>query len=192
MPYELVLREARQGDEKEVGENVFLDDLQADFPVYLFYYPAAMPDHAFETLLRQFGESTGPNLLVNMGRLNDPNFEKISRAFEIRSFPSVVLTANADLAALRNASISTYVRVDGKILDEADRAIERIQDLYLLFLKGDVAKAIEQAGRQDRADLARRVGKAIVAALTAIGHFVNEHDVTVSVLEGRFEIKKSG
>lgn len=192
MPYELVLYDARHDDTKAVGENVFLADLQADFPVYIFYYPSAMPDDVFENLLRRLGESAGPNLLVNMGRLNDPDFGKITRAFEVRSFPSVVLTAKADLAAPQDASMNAYVRLDGKFLDDPGRAIEHIQDLYLLFLKGDIARAIKRAGRQNRAELARRIGKAIATALTTIGRFVNEHDVTVSVLEGRFEIKKSG
>lgn len=192
MPYELVLHEAGLADAKAVGENVFLADLAADFPVYIFYYPSAMPDEALENVLRKLGESTGSNLFVNIGRLNDPDFAKITRLFEIRSFPAVVLTARADLAAPDDESMNAYVRFDGKALADPARAIEHIQNLYLLFLTGEIAKAIKQAGKQNRAELARRIGKFIVAAFTVIGRYINDHDITVSVLEGRFELKKSG
>ena len=192
MPYELVLHEVGLADTREVGENVFLGDLESDYPVYLFYYPPAMPDDALENLLRKLGESTGTNLFINMGRLNDPDFAKITRAFEIKSFPSIVLTARSDLAAPEDEAINAYVRLDGKILADPGRAIEHIQNLFLLFLTGEIAKAIKQAGRQNRAELARRIGKFIASALTTIGRYVNDHDVTVSILEGRFELKKSG
>ena len=78
MPYQLVLREPEEGSSKAVGENIFLANLPANFPVYAFYYPAEMPDSDFEKLLRTLGERTGENLFVNIGRLNDPQFDKIS------------------------------------------------------------------------------------------------------------------
>lgn len=192
MAYELILYETLQGDTKALGENVFLADLNAEYPVFAFYYPSEMPDHHFENLLRKLGEETGANLFVNIGRLNDPNFGKLASAFDITSFPSLVLTAVADLAAPEKPVTSAYVRLDGRMLADPERAIAHIESLYLLFLRGEIAEAIKKAGHQEKREIARIVGRFIASALTNLTTFIANHDLSISILQGSFEIKKSG
>jgi hypothetical protein len=191
MPYELILDETEQNGAKDVGDNVFLANLPADFPVYAFYYPAEMPDDELETLLRKLGDRTGTNLFVNIGRLNDPQFDKLVRVFQIKSFPSVIMTARGDLAGSDHDMLNAYVKLDGRLLANPERAIKFIEGLYLLFLKGDVAKAIRKAGHKNFTELARTVGKFVLTALTQIGTYIVDHDFSVSLVQGRFEVKKS-
>ncbi len=192
MTYQLVLDEAGQSGTKAVGDNVFLANLPVEFPVYAFYYPAEMPDSELEGLLRKLGGRAGNNLFVNIGRLDDPQLDKIARKFEIKSFPSVVVTAIADLAAPQSASVTAYVRLDGRVLSDPHRAITHIENLYLLFLRGSVAEAIKTARWTSKVELARRLGRVIRDGLRRIGSFVADRDLSVSILEGRFELKKSG
>jgi hypothetical protein len=70
-----VLTEPKGERTKDVGENVFLDDLSYSYKVYLFYYPSALPNEVLEDRLRRIGEMTGRNLFVNIGRLDDPHKE---------------------------------------------------------------------------------------------------------------------
>jgi hypothetical protein len=193
MPYQLVLREPEEGSSKAVGENTFLANLPANFPVYAFYYPAEMPDSDFEKLLRTLGERTGENLFVNIGRLNDPQFDKIVHKFEITSFPTLVMTAVAELAAAPNDELmSAYVRLDGRVIAKPDRAIKLVEELYLLFLQKDIARAIKKASRKSKTELARTISRHILAVLGKVGTYLTEHDFSVSILQGRFEVKKSG
>jgi len=188
MPYQLILQEAEEEATKAVGENIFLANLPAEFPVYALYYPAEMPDYDFENLLRTLGGRTGDNLFVNIGRLDDPQFDRIVRKFEITTLPALVLTAVADLAAPDDEFMNAYVRLDGRLIAKPDRAIKFVEDLYL---QGEIAQAIKRTSRNTKTELARAVGRHIIAALGKVGNFVAERDWSVSILQGRFEIKKS-
>jgi hypothetical protein len=190
--YQLVLREPGEDGTKAVGENVFLANLSSEFPVYIFYYPAEMPDPTFERQLRSLGDKTGNNLFVNIGRLDDPQLDKIVHKFELKSFPVVVVTAIADLAAPPDASLNSYVRLDGRLLKDPDRAIGHIESIYLLFLQGKVAEAIASTKWRSRLDLVRTIGTFFTDALGGLIGFVAERDLSVSILEGRFELTKSG
>jgi hypothetical protein len=191
LSYQLVLQETEQETMKAVGENVFLANLSAEFPVYAFYYPSEMPDLDFEELLRKLGERTGNNFFINIGRLDDPQFDKIVRKFDITSFPSLILTAVADLAAPENDLMNAYVRLDGRLIAEPKRAIKFVEDLYLLFLRGEIAQAIKRTNRRNKTELTRAVGQYILTALSKVGTFAAERDISVSILQGRFELKKS-
>ena len=152
-----------------------------------------MPDADFEKSLRTLGERTGENLFVNIGRLNDPQFDKLVRKFEITSFPALVMTAVADLAAAPDDELmSAYVRLDGRVMAKPDRAIKLVEELYLLFLRKDIAQAIKKASRKSKIELARTIGKHILAMLAKVGTYLAERDFSVSILQGRFEVKKSG
>lgn len=191
MPYQLILQEAGEDTAKAVGENIFIANLPANFPVYAFYYPAEILDPAFEDLLRKLGERTGDNLFVNIGRLNDPQFDKIVRKFGITTFPALVLTAVADLAAPEDELMSACVLLDGRLIAKPDRAIKFVEELYLLFLRGKIATAIRKAKRKNKLELVRTVGNFILTALGKLGTFVAERDWSVSIVQGRFEVKKS-
>ncbi len=190
MAYELVIQEAPG---KDVGDNVFLQNLPAEYKVYLFYYPGAMPDERLEKALRNLGEMTGKNLFVNIGRLNDPEHEKIVGRFEIKNYPVILITAVGSLAAPQGEFCSAYARLDSKrLLGSPERTVECVQELFNLFLRGEVAKAISQAKWKQRAELAAVLGRYITDALKGLKDFVASRDISISFLEGKFELKRSG
>ncbi|KAF5428645.1 hypothetical protein C5S39_10980, partial [Candidatus Methanophagaceae archaeon] len=101
MHYQLVLRELIDVEKgiKAVGENVFFDDLPSDCKVFALYYPAAVPNEDLENALRNLGNITGKNLFVNIGRLDDPNYDEIVDKFKIRNSPVIIVTAIDKLAS---------------------------------------------------------------------------------------------
>src|ERR1700751_2069955 len=99
MTFQLVLTEASTENRKDIGENVFFDDLDTDYKVYLFYYPGAMADRDLESRLRKLADITGKNLFVNIGRLNDKRHGQIVQRFDVKKYPVIILTAEATLAS---------------------------------------------------------------------------------------------
>jgi hypothetical protein len=190
MTYQLTLTELDTEPTRAVGDNVFLANLAAEYPVYIFYYPAEKPSEALEDGLRKLGRSAGNNLFVNMARLNDPQFDKITQAFEIKSLPAVVITAIATLAAPEGDNSNPYVRLDKKILS-SDDAMDHINHLYLLFLRGDVADAIKTHKWKTRLDLVKMLGEFFAGHLKGIVGYLASRDFSVSLVTGKFEVKKS-
>ena len=190
MSYELVLNET-DGGGKAGGENIFVANLPAEIPVYVFYYPAETRSPELERALRSLGERTGTNLFVNMGRLDDPQFNKIARAFDIKSLPAVVVTGIADLAAPTGETMNTYVRLDKKLLSSSETAIGHIEHLYLLFLRGEVAEAIKSNASMNRGELLKKLRQFFARAVKGLTGYLSSRDFSVSVLEGRLEITKS-
>jgi hypothetical protein len=192
MTFRLVLDDTQGAGEKDVGDNVFLANLPSEYPCYCFYFPGAMPDFDLEAALRAVGEEAGQNLFVNVGRLNDPNYGKMAKLFEIRSHPVIVLTAIATLASPATAKLNTYVRLDSaKLLNSPERTVQCVQRVYNLFLRGEVAKAIADAKWTQRIELASFVGQFFIKALQGLWDFISERDISFSVAEGKFELKKS-
>src|SRR5215469_8228738 len=105
-----------KGAAKDVGEDVFFDNLPADYKVFLFYYPAEMPDPRLESTLRRIGESAGKNLFLNIGRYDDPKYGWMVERFGIRAHPVIVITAVGDLASPKAGCATTFVRLDSKAL----------------------------------------------------------------------------
>ena len=149
MSYQLILSESRKEVGKDVGENIFLDNLPLEYKVYLFYYPGSMPNENLEERLKELGKITGKNLFVNIGRLNDPQYSKIKNKFQIRNFPVIILTAIDELASLNdgNSCYSTaYVRLDNKELFESIESMIRcVEKLFNLFIDRQIIEALKQA-----------------------------------------------
>ena len=193
MTYSLVLRPPLETvPTRAIGENVFLADLSSEYKVFAFYYPTAMRSPELETGLRSLGDLTGTNLFVNMGKLDDPALGKITTLFEIHKYPVIVLTATAELGGVPEHGISTYVRLDnGKLLADATRTVTLVQEIYGLFLRGDVADAISKAQWTQRTELLRAVAARITGGLIALGGFVADRDIKISLTQGSFELSKS-
>jgi len=193
MPYQLVLSEWSDEIAKNVGENVFIDSMSDDYKVYLFYYPGSMSNEALESKLRNIGDITGKNLLVNIGRLNDPKYYKIKNRFGIIDLPVIILTALEGLATVKTDTYysTAFVRIDDKrMLNSVDLTIKSVERLFNLFIGGEVAGAIEQ-GEQDTLEATlTRIKGIVVNGLKQIGEFLNERDITVSLIEGKFELKR--
>ena len=200
MPYNLVVESASSSGEehgrsgsKDIGANVFLADLPNQYPCYAFYYPGPMPDRELEQALRRLGDQTGQNLFVNIGRLNDPVYGKIANLFNITRTPAIVLTAIAPLAAPEGTDLNAYVRLDStNLLASAERTLKCVSQVFTLFLRGEVAKAISKGKWKQRSELLQIVGGCLRTALGSVWDFVSDHDVSVSLFEGRFELKRSG
>jgi hypothetical protein len=199
MRYSLVVRSAPAASEdddprhKDAGDNVFLVDLPRRYPCYAFYYPGPMPDRALEQALRDLADQSGQNLFVNIGRFNDPAYGKIANLFDITRTPVIVLTAIAPLAAAEGSNLNTFVRLDSPhLLASPERTVKCIAEVYTLFLRGDVAQAISMGQWKQRAELLSIVGRSIRTALGSLWDFVSDTDISVSLFEGRFELKRSG
>jgi hypothetical protein len=192
MAYQLVFAEPPAAD-KAVGDNVFLDDLPLSYKVYLFYYAGSMADEVLEKRLRELGDITGNNLFVNIGKLDDVKHDEIERRFEITKYPVIVLTATPDLASPPGSYLSAYARLDSDhLLNSPDQTIRCVQEVFNLFNQGKVAEAISRAEWRQRKEFLGWLSHFVVDAVKGILKFVNERDISVSVVEGKFELKRSG
>jgi hypothetical protein len=192
MNYQLILAEP-PGETKDVGENVFFADLPAEYKVYAFYYGGAMGNETLEARLRALGGTTGNNLFVNIGRLDDPKFDEIQKRFEIRKLPVIIVTAIDDLASPAGEYVTAFARLDSKsLLDAPDRTIECVQELFNLFLQGKVREAMTHAKWQQRKELLKGLTSFFAGPLKSLKDFMFERDISISVLQGKFELKKHG
>lgn len=197
MPYQLVLRELIDEGKgkgiKDVGENVFFDNLPSDCKVFAFYYPAAMPNEDLESALRNLGNIMGKNLFVNIGWLNDDKYEMITKHFDIKRFPVIIVTAIDKLASLPTEFSTTYVRIDSKeILNSPNLAIECVQTIFNLFIQGKISEARNQVKGYERDALISHLKGIITNALKGMRKFLGERDIIVSLIEGKFELRRSG
>ena len=192
MSYQLVLKIVDEKT-KEVGENVFFDNLPSDYKVYMLYYPRAMPNEDLESALRNLGNITGKNLFVNIGRLNDPNYEKIAKKFNIENLPVIIVTAIAKLASPSTEFSTVYVKIeDRRLLNSPNLAIECVQTLFNLFIQEKISEALSQHKKYKRDALISHLKDIITNALKGIWEFIKERDINVCLLEGKFELKRSG
>ena len=112
--------------------------------------------------------------------------------FEIRDYPVVVITAVAHLAASADRSFSAFVRLDDKrLLSDPARTADLAQRIFVLFLTGEVAKALSTAKSAQRKAGLRAVLNVITRALSQVARFIADRDITVSLATGTFELKKA-
>jgi hypothetical protein len=193
MPYRLVLSEHVEEKTRDVGENVFFDDLSSDYKVYMLYYPGAMPNQDLEDKLKSFGTITGANLFINIGRLNDPNYEKIRNKFNIKKLPVIIVTAIDELASAPGNFSTAFVRIDSKnLLNSPDRLMECLQQLFNLFIGGEISEAISEFKKDKLNVLVSQLKNMLKHAIKEIWEFIDERDISVSWIEGKFELKRSG
>jgi hypothetical protein len=193
MSYQLVLREPVGEKSKDIGENIFVDDLLDDYKVYLFYYPGAMPNYELENTLRNFGNITGKNLFVNIGRLNDPKYLKMRNTFSITNLPALIVTGVDGLAALKyeNYYSTAYVRLDNQRLQSIDLTIKSVERLFDLFIGGEISNALKEVEHEKRDMIVSHVKARVINALRQFAEYLSDKDISVSVFEGKLELKKS-
>jgi hypothetical protein len=194
MTQSLILRTAPDSAvTKDIGDNVYLSDMSADYKVFAFYYPSPMRDEELEAALRGLGELTGKNLFVNLGKLDDPALAKIIKTFEIDRFPVVVVTATSEFAGVDGEALTAFVRIDEPhLVTDASRLVTLVQELFGLFLRGEIAAAMAKAKRKQRFEIVRAVAATVGRALKGLGGFVADRDIKISLVEGSFELTKSG
>lgn len=185
MGYRLILYELDKMT-KKIGENVFLNNLPSDSEVYIMYYPGAMPDKELENRLRNLGESSGKNIFVNIGRLNDPSFKMIVNKFTIKSFPVIIVTANSRLASHPVIFETAYVKLDSKrLLRNLDLTIDCIQKLFLLFLQEEISEALKQPGIYDHEATIARLNGIVAGVLKNV-------EFSIEMLGGKLGVKCQG
>ncbi len=191
MSYELVLTEDPSREQgKAYGRNVFLQDLPEDSKVYLFYYPGAAISSALEDALRTLGETTGANLFVNVGRLDDPEHDKIVDTFGIRTYPVIVMTADSSLSSPDRIYATAFVRLDSKsLIASPERTVECVQKIFNLFLKGEILEAMSVGTWTQRTEMVRPVGDFVLKALKGVLDYIKEADISFSFVEGKLELK---
>lgn len=193
MPYKLILSELIDEKTRDIGENVFFDNLPCNYPVYVFYYPGAMPNEDLEGKLRNLGNMTGKNLFVNIGRLDDPNYGKIANKFNIKNLPVIIITAINKLSSPPTKFLTAYARIDSKgIINTTDLVIQCLQKLFNLFIQEKISEAMSQAKQDERDALISRLKGIVADALKGIWGFLKDRDISVSLVEGKFELKHSG
>jgi hypothetical protein len=180
---------------RDSKEDIFFDDLPIDYKVYLLYYSGPIRNKDIEGKLREFGNYAGKNLFVNIAKLNDPNYRTVVQQFKIKDLPSIIMTAIDTFAAIEynNYFSTVYVRLDNKqLLKDTDRTVDAIGKLFNIFISGKVLEALEQARLEERnANFSDLINK-LIKGLNAIGKFLKDFDVSISLLEGKFEIKGKG
>lgn len=200
MSYQLILAEPvdkgkEVGQAKDIGENVFFEGLSVEYKVYLFYYPSVMPNEDLENKLRNLGEITGKNLFVNIGRLNDPNYSKIKKKFEITNLPVIIMTGIDEVASIEDGIYysTAYVRLDNeKLLNSTDLTIKSLERLFNLFINQEIIEALKQAKKDGRNAIVSYIKDRMNVVLKGLGRYFSERDIAVSLFEGKFELKKSG
>jgi hypothetical protein len=192
MQYSLVFSDppAPGSGARDFGENVLFENLPAEYKVYAFYYPGDMADPALEQALRNLAETTGKNLFVNIGRLNDPQLDKIVTRFQVDHYPVIIVTADASLASAEGETVTAYARLDDKrLLKAPERAVECVRELFNLFLQGKVADAVARAKGRERAEMARAVGEFFLGALKPVAAFISNLELSFSLADGKITVK---
>jgi len=181
-----------RGD-KALGEHVLFENLPAAYRVYAFYYPGSARTEETEKVLRELGESTGPNLFVNIGMINDRQWDRIASRFQIRRLPAVVVTADPSLASCEGENSTAYARLDDeRLLPSGERTGRCVFELYNLFIQGKVAEAVSQAKSMQRAEKLRALGEFFRSALKPVGAWLAGIDqLTFSFAEVKIELKRS-
>lgn len=151
-----------------------------------------MPNDDLENKLRKFGNIIGKNLFVNIGRLNDPNYKKIASRFEIRDLPVIIITAIDGLASVKTERYYSTFFVDSKILlHSVDLTIKSIEQLFNLLIGVQISEALSQYRHDQRNAFLSKLKVVILNSLKVIAKFLSDRDISISLLEGKFELKRS-
>jgi hypothetical protein len=140
-----------------------------------------------ETKLRKLGEVAGTNLFVNIAKLDDPNYVKIVNKFNVKTLPTIIMTA-IDKLAFSPAEYSTaYVKIDDKrLLDSPELTFECIQKMFNLFIVGKISEAVREKNHDARISRFKGV---INDALKGIQGYLMKWDISFSFMGGKLEVK---
>lgn len=175
---------------KDIGENVFFNDLPFDFKVYILCYGGTGLNEELADKLRNLGNISGNNLFVNIAKLDDPNYNKIANTFEIKTFPTIIIIAINKLASSPKEHLTAYVKIDDKkLLNSPDLAIECIDRVFNLFIQGRISEAVKG---QSRCLISFRIKSVINEAFTGMTGYLKEWEISFSFITGTLEIKPAG
>jgi hypothetical protein len=173
---------------KEVGDNIFFNDLPHDFKVYLICYAGTKMNEELKSRLVSFGEMTGKNLLVNMSKLNDINYDKVRTRYDIISFPTIIITALSEIASPPEECSTAYIRIDNqKLLNSPDLAMDCIEKIFNLFIGGKISEAMGEFKSEMRK---LRITGFLKDALQNLKGFGKDWTISFGFLGARIELKR--
>lgn len=176
-----------------IGENVFIENLSSGYNVYVFYYPGMSQDEELEGKLGKLGLEEGNNLLVNIVKLHDPAYKKMTSTFGITKFPAIIVTGSEGIASLKSETefATVYVRLDSNdLLQDSDRTIETITQIFNLFNSGRIADTLQKGIHEKPDAIKSNIRSDIVNTLKHIKKFISDKDIEVSLLDGKFELRR--
>jgi hypothetical protein len=177
---------------RSVGEDVFFDNLNFDYKVFLFYYPAMVRNTILENKLREFGEISGNNLYVNISSLKDPKWNLISKTFNIKKTPVIIITGVNDYALNPDTPFNSYLKIDDHSLltsTTIDLAIQLISDIYQLFLLGNTGEAINRIKTSGRKIKVLNLLEKLKTGYNEVRIFLKDKDIELEVASVKLLLK---
>jgi hypothetical protein len=188
MSYQLVLTESVKT--KDIGENVFFDNLPTHYKVFILIYPGVNADKQLVEKLLEFGEQTGNNCFVNIAKLNDPSYNKVRKLFRIMTFPTIIVTARSELSSLQSENITAFVRIDNKSLFKSTEAtLACIEKMFNLFIDEKISEALKTKNRDQ---IFAEVRELFKYALKGLSGYLKEWDISFSFVTGTLVLKPRG
>jgi hypothetical protein len=127
-----------------VDRNVRLRGVPDDCRVYAFVFRQSKLDSRIKGELEAIGEEAGLNLFVGLWDMSDPNYIKMNEIFSLGKLPAVIMTADSSLSTVSDTE-NTFVRIDDeRLLEKPEEFSVLINQLYNLFLRGDITNAIKK------------------------------------------------
>lgn len=173
-------------------EGVYLGNVDADCSVYLFAFTGmSQLNPKLREELVKWGKGAGKNLFVGFWANDDKDFKKVRGSFGLKKFPAIVMTAEPKLAEMHNTSRTVYARIDDEKTLEGDSFVplakKTFERLYLLFLDGNVQKAIKEA---EKVHNDRRITE-FLSKLPGIKKFFDEHKTSIEIGPFKFSTEPS-
>jgi len=112
--------------------------------VYAFVFRQSKLDNKIRDELEQMGKELGSNLFVGLWDMSDPDYVKMNEIFKLGKLPAVVVTAESSLSTVSDTE-NTYLRIDDKrLLEKPEEFLDLVNEIYNLFIRGDITKAIKK------------------------------------------------
>ena len=158
-----------------VDRNVRLRGVPDDCRVYSFVFRQSQIDSRIKTELHAIGDESGLNLFVGLWDMSDPNYIKMNEIFNLGKLPAVIMTADSSLSTVSDTE-NAYVRIDDeRLLDKPEEFTKLINELYNLFLRGDVTKAIRKTHSTQISILLSNLLKEIKTAIGEVASKIIEN-----------------
>lgn len=151
--------------------------------VYIFVFQGFVQlSPELQQALTELGKKYGENLFVGFWAEDDPFFTKAVELFNIKSYPTIIITGNADLAMSGELQQSVYVKLDySQILKDTkylDLVKQTLGQIYLSFLSKDFQQAIKQAKSAQDIGKAEEILYKFLNAIKNVFDFISKYNIT--------------
>ena len=179
--------------ERDFSESMLLQDISEKYKVFLLYYPAVARNFELEDKLKELGESSGKNLLVNIGSIGDDDYNVANALFDIEKTPVIVMSAVSEFAHSSEENTTAYIKFDDeRLLNNTDLTIKAVDNMFNLFLSGKIREAILETKSHEKKAKINFITNRIIEGLKGVYDVIKGFEITISLLDGQFEISHSG